>query len=454
MNNSNTTIVLFGATGDLVSRKVLPALYGLEMEDSPIADSLIAFTRRDITTAEFLSDYVRPAVEKVYGTLDEGVYERFALRFCYVQGDYGEKESFERLAEKLRENNTHLEKNELFYLPLHPAHLCEVAFFLKEAGLVEGSRNNAQGWRRVVVEKPFGENKESAENLFASLRTIFAEDDIYCLDHYLGKPILKNIGTLRRDNVLIRDIVESSTIQRIHVRIFESAGVEERGAFYDSVGAFIDVGQSHAIEMFAHTFSSLTSATDASSSSRADALAKLKVLDAREVGTQTIRAQYEGYKNIRNVKENSTTETYFRIESVVTDDDERDISVVLEGGKGLGVINQKEIEVCFGDANTVKYCIHFRLDPLQTVEIETLEDGVVKAVSTAMLRDHSATKQYTEEYALLFNSAVTLVRDEAAFLSPSEVLLLWSFVDPIVTAWRNNKSPLRVYSKNTIPQVH
>jgi glucose-6-phosphate 1-dehydrogenase len=448
MNTSHTTIVLFGATGDLVSRKVLPALYELEMKHSPVADMLIPFTRRDITTKEFLNQYVRPALEKVFGTLNEDTYKHFSDRFCYVQGDYAKRESFDRLAKKLRESKAYFPKNELFYIPVHPEHLKDIVLFMKESGVVEEPRNDARGWERVVVEKPFGENKASAEELFSSLRTIFAEDEIYCLDHYLGKSILRNIRSIVKESPQLQEISKSFNMQSIHVRILESMGVEDRGAFYDRVGAFLDVGQNHALEMFARTLSALREV------SREESLRGLKKLDMDDIGSRTVRAQYDGYEGIRNVRDGSDTETYFRIESGIKNSKNRDIQVVLEGGKGLGIINQKEIEVSFGEGEVPKHRLYFKFDPKEVVEVETLEDGVVKTVDTVLVCEQSETKQYTEEYKYLFSSVVKSVRDDSAFLSPHEVLLLWRFADPILEGWRKGLSPLRKYSKNTLPQVH
>jgi glucose-6-phosphate 1-dehydrogenase len=319
---------------------------------------------------------------------------------------------------------------------------------MKESGVVEEPRNDARGWERVVVEKPFGENKASAEELFSSLRTIFAEDEIYCLDHYLGKSILRNIRSIVKESPQLQEISKSFNMQSIHVRILESMGVEDRGAFYDRVGAFLDVGQNHALEMFARTLSALREV------SREESLRGLKKLDMDDIGSRTVRAQYDGYEDIRNVRDGSDTETYFRIESEIRSSKNREIHVVLEGGKGLGIINQKEIEVSFGEGEVPKHRLYFKFDPKEVVEVETLEDGVVKTVDTVLVCEQSETKQYTEEYKYLFSSVVKSVRDDSAFLSPHEVLLLWRFADPILEGWRKGLSPLRKYSKNTLPQVH
>jgi len=453
MNTEHTTFVLFGATGDLVSRKVLPALFELEIEKTPVADFIVPFTRRDLTTEEFLSQFVRPALLKVFPDLDEEAYERFSSRFEYVRGEYSERACFANLAKVLATKNMYSPKNELFYLPVHPEQLRDVVRYMYEEKVVEEPRNDPRGWERIVVEKPFGKSLESAGELFGGLLTIFDEDEIYCLDHYLGKPMLQSLRTIRAKNQALDEIVSNGTLSEIHVRLFESGGVEERGAFYDEVGAFLDVGESHVLEMFALTCSMLAGSAN-EILPREEALKRLKILSDEEVKEHTLRAQYEGYKNIRNVKKNSNTETYFRIESHILNEGEEGPPVVLEGGKGVGKEDNKEIEVLFTSKNEATQRVIFRLEPVEEVRIETRNEDGEYTEKVFPVRDRVNIKQYSEEYKTLFRSAISSERDENLFLSHSEVLALWKFTDPIISGWREGLVPLATYSKNTIPKVH
>lgn len=451
MNTPHTTIVLFGATGDLVSRKVLPALFELELEGAPVADLLIPFTRRDISTETFLEQFVRPALEKVFGELDEEVYKRFSDRFQYVPGDYTERRGFEELARVLRESSGHVPKNELFYLPVHPKHLGDVAELMNETGVVEEPRDDARGFERIVVEKPFGESGQSAEKLISALGTIFAEDEMYYLDHYLGKPMLRHISEAGKDNEALSDAVRDMSIDSIRVRIFESMDVEGRGAFYDNVGAFVDVGQNHALVMYATAYSAILG-MQGSKLSRKEALSRLRPLSAENIKENTARAQYRGYSDVEHVRDGSETETYFFVKSEV-EVDGRAPEVILEGGKALGTQNWKEVEVFLSGSDSRRSRIVFRLDPVEEIEVETIGSDGTESVETFTFRDRSGVRQYTEEYKTLFQSALAEGRDDSFFLSSAEVLSLWRFADPITALWKEGRPELGEYVKNEFPNA-
>ncbi|MDZ7726472.1 MAG: hypothetical protein U5L75_02730 [Candidatus Campbellbacteria bacterium] len=452
--DNKTTLVLFGATGDLVFRKVLPSLFELEMDEEMIAEDIILFTRRDLKTEEFLRDFVRPSLERVFDSVDEKVYERFADRFRYVRGDYDNNEDFKHLKESLGEKG---KSNLLFYMPVYPDHLGVIIDNMKEAGVVPLD-HAANAWKRVVVEKPFGKDLASARSIFDSLGKVFSTEEIYNIDHYLAKPLLRDMSSLRQKDEKIDNMFGSGEVARINIRLFEAAGVESRGSFYDAVGAFIDVGQNHVLQMLT---AALVLAEDLDKDkeigeAREQALSSIGILTPEEIKTRTRRGQYEGYRQIKEVSDNSDTETYFCVETDIRKGALKGAQINLEGGKRIGKENLKEIEVIFtkdpeAGREDKNERIIFRLEPTEEIEIfkrpgEDEED--VKSI-TIQLRERTERKQYTEEYKTLFQAAAE--GNRSLFLAPRETLLLWEFAEAVIKGWRENLRPLESYPQNEHP---
>src|SRR5690606_30856815 len=290
------SIVIFGATGDLTARKLVPALFSLAMEGQlPPAYNIVGYTRRD-----WSDDYFR---ERMYEAVkqysrydpDEGdgaVWEEFAGNLAYVQGRFNEPEGYRRLDETLTglAAERRMPDNRLYYLAAPPSWFESIIWCIHSADMAHGG----DGWRRIVVEKPFGHDLETAGALNATLNAVFDEEQVYRIDHYLGKETVQNILVVRFANAIFEPIWNRHYVDHVQISVVEPGGVEDREEFYDEAGVLRDIFQNHLLQLMTLV------AMEPPVAYEADAIRdeKVKVLRAarritgREVAARTVRAQY------------------------------------------------------------------------------------------------------------------------------------------------------------------
>jgi glucose-6-phosphate 1-dehydrogenase len=295
-------LVLFGATGDLAYKLLFPSLYELERTDR-LGVPVIGVAKSDLSD-EGLRDRARQSVRAKVQDVDDDVLERFVARLSLVAGDYQDLGTFHRLAEQLRGT-----KHATFYLAIPPSVFGLVVTSIGQVGIADGAR--------VVVEKPFGRDLESARELDATLRSVFDDKAIYRIDHFLGKEPIENLLVFRFGNSMLEPVWNRNYVKSMQITLAESFGVEGRGSFYDSVGAVLDVVQNHLLQTI--TFLAMeppaNSSADALRDEKAEVLRAMKPLDVSAL----VRGQYAGYLDEPGVAPNSTVETYaalcFHIES-------------------------------------------------------------------------------------------------------------------------------------------
>lgn len=464
MNEAPTILVIFGATGDLVRRKIVPALWHLHAEGGlPPTFSVIGFSRRDFTDDDFRA-YVRTMLDAYQPrrrTQDEA---RFLALFSYARGFLDAPDAYRRLTDTLaaREASRGGAVNTLLYLAVAPDSYETVLTNIAAAGLAARGTGGtgSTGWTRIIVEKPFGKDADTAQRLDLLLGKLFAEEQIYRIDHYLAKEMMQNILAFRFANNLFEKNWNAESIERIDLRLWEHIGVEERGAFYDGVGALRDVGQNHLLQMLALiTMDRPESfAAPALRGKRAELLRSLVAPAAREIAATARRGQYEGYRAIRGVAPDSDTETYFRVRAQMNAPRWRGSAILLESGKRMRE-QRKEIVITF---RHLLPCLcppdatdHFRnrmviaLEPVERIALHfwskkpgfryALEERTLAFV----LRRGKKKLQYVEEYKKLLLDCIT--GDQTLFVSTEEVKEMWRFIDPIADAWRRGTAPLLTY---------
>ena len=461
--NIPTVFIIFGATGDLMGKKIVPALFYLYKKGKfPKLFKIIGFSRRNLTEPEFVHFVRETLMTHTKGTSQEDA-EKFLSYFLYQKGDFDELSYYKKLASRMGiiDGQWSVCSNKLFYLAVPPQYYKNIFERLAKSGLTIPCGPD-EGWTRVIVEKPFGHDLKTAEELDELLGKLFKEEQIYRIDHYLAKEMLQNILAFRFANNLFEDIWNSKYIEKIEIRTNETLGAEGRGTFYDGIGALRDVGQNHLLQMLALVTMERPSALDAEHVRirRGEVLQTLEALSPEEIKNQTFRAQYKGFQDIKGVRPNSTTETYFKVMAKLTHPRWKGVKITLEAGKRLPlkkeiVITFKHPTPCLCPAGQPHFQnkITFGLEPKEgiTVEFWSKKPGLdykyVKRNLNFVNRRVTERVQYVEEYERLLLDCVS--GNQILFLTTPEVVATWKYIDPIIRAWEKDLVPLGHYKPDS-----
>ncbi len=421
-----TILVIFGASGDLMRRKIVPALYHLH-KSGKLSErfQVLGISRRSWMDKEFH--------QYVVEILGEDVEQGFLERFKYLQGNFEDENTYKKIIVDLNGTDKIWQtcSNKLFYLAIAPEQFPPVIDHMSRVGLTIPCLGKNEGWTRVIVEKPFGIDSATARELDSLLGKHFIESQIYAVDHYLAKEMVQGILKFRFSNDLFEQHWNRDFIDSIHIRLWETLGVEKRGSFYDRIGALRDVGQNHLLQILSLIVMDAPVSNDAKELrvQRAKALEWLHVLRGDEIRKKTLRSQHKGYQDIDGVSKNSQTETYFKISTHLTSKRWDGVPVVLEGGKRMSV-QTKEITVNFKDGNKIV----FSIEPDEKISVGGFD---------FILRKSHDRVQYVEEYAKLLYDA--FLGDQSLFVSSKEVSIMWNFIDPITDSWKAGDVSLGIY---------
>lgn len=462
-----TTLVILGITGDLARKKILPALFHLyERGALPPLFQIVGFGRRpwsDPDVRAYVAKAIRENHHPVRGQTvpDETQLSSFLERVTYERGVFEDASGYDALAARLQrtDDGWRVCSNKLFYLSVPPKNYETILRHLQKAGLTIPCGPD-EGWTRVLVEKPFGKDAETANNLDRLLDDLFQEEQIYRIDHYLAKEMVQNILTFRFSNDLFEQTWNSRFVESIDIRVWEMEGIEGRENFYDGIGALRDVGQNHLLQMLAFVTMDAPDVWDADSIrlQRARLLETLIPLRERDVTVHAIRAQYDGYRTLDGVAHDSNTETFFRVQFFLNHPRWRDIPIRMESGKHLGA-QKKEIVVTFRhnpscrcpDGVHHRNRIIFSLEPNDRIEVAfwAKKPGMTydlqpRKLSFSLRDVPDEGTGYAEEYERLLLDA--MVGDQTLFVSSAEVQAMWNFIDPIILAWEHDAAPLHSYA--------
>lgn len=458
--NRPTILVVFGATGDLMERKLVPALFHLFVDGwLPPLFSVVGFSRRPLSDGDF-QELIHKAVVKHLG--GDVLDNEFLKLFHYQQGDFNNDRDYQNLAARLGkiDDQWRVCANKLFYPAVPPRYNATIFRNLAASGLTRPC-NDEEGWTRVIVEKPFGKDLKEAQELDRLLSELFREEQIFRIDHYLAKEILQNILTFRFANNLLEDVWNNRHVEKIEIMLWEAIGIEGRGDFYDGLGALQDVGQNHLLQMLAlAVMENPVKITPRNiRQKRAEALSRLHILNDEEIKVNSIRGQYEGFTEESGVRKDSATETYFKIKTYLDFPRWEGVPIILESGKKMPR-TQKEIAVTFkhpqpclcpeGAAEHFTNILRFRLEPDPGISIRfwSKRPGATMDVEEQFLdftyKDLKERGRYAEEYARLLVDCIA--GDQTLFVSSEETKAGWEFIDPIVEAWGRNVIPLQKYA--------
>lgn len=461
-----SALVLFGVTGDLARKKLLPAMYDLVNRGLlPPSFSLVGFGRRPWSDSDF-RDYVKESVKAHARTpFQEIVWQQFAEGLRFVQGEFDNTDAYQNLQKVLhdldRQRGTR--GNHAFYLSIPPKTFEVVCHQLADNGLAE--HENASGWRRVVIEKPFGHNLESAQELNGIVESVFAPDSIFRIDHYLGKETVQNILAMRFANTMFEPLWNSNYVDHVQITMAEDIGIGSRAGYYDGVGAARDVIQNHLLQLLALT--AMEEPFDFSAKAlRAE---KAKVLAAvrlpEDLGEGSALGQYRGglqggeevksFIEEDDIPEDSRTETFAALRLEVYNRRWSGVPFYLRAGKRLGrrvteiaVIFKRSPDRLFSSHDAGEFgnnAIVIRIQPDEgvTIRFDSKVPGTqaeIRDVTMDFGYGHAFTESSPEAYERLILDV--LLGEPPLFPHHEEVELSWKILDPFEEFWEvNNIKP-------------
>ena len=453
-----SALVLFGVTGDLARKKLLPAIYDLANRGLlPSGFSLVGFARRDWDGQDFDAEVRKAVMEHCRTPFDEDVWKQLQQGTRFVAGTFDDEDAYDELRGVLEELDElrGTGGNRAFYLSIPPRFFAEVCQQLQAAGL---STPEEGSWRRVVIEKPFGHDEESARELNAIVEEVFPPDSIFRIDHYLGKETVQNILALRFANQMFEPIWNANYVDHVQITMAEDIGIGGRAGYYDGVGAARDVVQNHLLQLMALTAMEEPTSFDA----RHLRMEKEKVLAstslAGSVDDAAVRGQYaagwqgnekvEGYLQEEGVADGSVTETYAALKLAVDTRRWAGVPFYLRAGKRLGkrvseiaVVFKRAPHLPFSHTSTEELGQNAIVIRVQPDEGVTMRFGSKVPGPQMEVRDvtmdfgygNAFTESSPEAYERLILDV--LLGEPPLFPRHEEVELSWRILDPVTARW-------------------
>jgi len=450
-------LVIFGITGDLAQRKLLPALYQLlKAGDLPLQLHIVGISRRDVT-----KDDVYANLASFVGEPDFNGDLLQHLKDCteMVQMDLLNEDAYRELLEHLQEVESGYEDgaSRLYYLSIPSQAFTPIIRLLGATGhnapLVSGDAP------RLLIEKPFGYDLASAKELVGVLNENFGEGQIYRIDHYVAKETVQNILVFRFQNPLFESIWNSQHIDHISIVAFEQLDIEGRANFYEQTGALRDLIQSHLLQLLAITTMRRPAQLESVDihTAKFDLLSAVRPIAPDEVGSKAIRGQYEGYRDEVG-KADSNVETFARLELAIDNDQWRGVPIVLETGKALDA-KRTAVTISFrqsDDTPEESNQLVFRIQPAEgiTLRLQVKRPGI-KTITDRADMDFDYTKSFNDRPAEAYERVIVdaIRGDQTLFATAAEVIRSWEIVENVLEQWSRGGDDLRYYSKGSIGPV-
>lgn len=453
-------LVIFGANGDLTKRKLLPALYRLAHDRRLPESFAIVGNSRTAMSDEDFRERMKDAVQKFSEDteFDPALWERFSQHIHYVPGDMSDSSMYAALAAKAAATG---QRNVMFYLSTQPSFYKVVVDELAKAGLNKSDK----GWRRIIVEKPFGHDLESARSLNADLQTVFPENETYRIDHYLGKETVQNIFGFRFGNGIFEPLWNRRYVNQVQITAAESIGVEGRGAYYQEAGALRDMIQNHLLQVMA-TIAMEPSAvfeSNAVRDERAKLLRSIRIMKQEDVPRFAVAGQYKGFREEEGVNPQAQTDTYAAATFYVDNWRWAGVPFFIRSGKKLPkrvtdiAIQFKAAPLALfgdgsGDSSTRPNLLILRIQPEEGISLRFLSkepgNGMrLRPVSMDFNYGASFGERSPSAYETLLMDA--MLGDATLYTRQDMVEASWQVIQPILDDWGNRKFTFPNYDSGT-----
>jgi glucose-6-phosphate 1-dehydrogenase len=463
-------IVIFGASGDLTKRKLVPSLVNLAHDKLlPREIAVIGIARRPMSDADFRKKLAEEMQESI-ASADRSLLEELEKRVFYISGDLQDPATYEKLKTRLQECDRNLGTggNYLFYLSTAPTLFAPAARAIGKAGLLA---QDGQHWRRVIIEKPFGRDLSSAQELNRDLRNVMAEDQIYRIDHYLGKETVQNILVFRFANGIFEPLWNRRYVDHVQITVAESLGVEDRGGYYETSGALRDMVPNHLFQLVSLIGMEPPASLDAEAirDEQVKLLKAIRPFAPDAIAEQAVRGQYgpgllngkpvPGYRAEPNVKPDSRTETFAAFKLDVDNWRWADVPFYLRTGKRLArryteiVVQFRRVPHLLFQGTGIASCLPNQLVlNIQPSEGLSLSFGAKMPGPVVRLQAVKMDFDYARSFGnhagtgyerLLYDC---MLGDQTLFQRADMTELGWSIIEPVLDAWQTSKEPPHLYA--------
>ncbi|MBN1265763.1 MAG: glucose-6-phosphate dehydrogenase [Anaerolineales bacterium] len=456
------TIIIFGASGDLTRRKLIPSLFDLYRKKQLHPDSqIIGISRTPFSDQEFREKLKASFTEFYAHTYDAKTWDQFSNHISYRSGDVTSRDDYLSLDSSLSQQKRKPD-NRLYYLSLDPRFYQTVTDILGETGMT----GEEEGWRRVIIEKPYGSNLKTAVALTSAIQRSFFENQIYRIDHYLGKDTVQNILIFRFANAIFEPVWNRNYIDKVEISVSETLGVGTRGSYYDKSGILRDMFQNHLLQLltFIAMEPPIAFEADALRDEKVKVLRTLRPILGSQAREQTVRGQYTSgiingkevpaYRGEQGVPADSQTETFGEIKVLIDNWRWKSVPFYLSSGKRMG---QKSTEIRIQFKCPPHFLFSPQLQECLSPNILTLsiqpDEGIHIQFLTKVPGGGLETRpvnldfHYEPAFGAILPDAYerllldALLGDASLFMRADEIELAWSWIDPILQAWQDGQGP-------------
>lgn len=456
--NERLTVVIFGASGDLTRRKLAPALFHLFRTGAlPQMCHFVGVARSQMDDESFRKALV-DGMEDI-SDADRKEWSNFADRVTYTAGSSTEDESLQKIDKTVADYCTDgSEDNRLYYLALAPSLYADTLQALGRCGMLDESA----GFRRVVIEKPFGTDLDSAKKLNEVVHSVLNESQVFRIDHYLGKETVQNLMVFRFANTIFEPLWNRNYVDHVQISVMESLDTEGRAGYYDKAGVLRDMMQSHLLQLLALVAMEppATSGADALRNEKAKVLQSVRKYAPNAAAENSVRGQYDGYRDEEGVASSSSTATYGAIRLYVNNWRWHGVPFFLRSGKALAH-KESEIAVQFRppphtifethSSEVTPNLLQISIQPHEGVHLtfENKKPGTRMGTAPEKLEYHFPKQMIRDSYERLLLDAIE--GDQSLFTRSDEIEMSWQTIDPFVESWQTSlKSQLYSYEKGSL----